>query len=95
MSKATREFFEGLKSMVGNGLKNIVPDIKAELGRLGTHGAVELAQALFNGAAFTPYGPGAYKKDAKQAGMTMEGQTIEGGVHGKEEPQQERGGREM
>ena len=58
MSKATRAFFEGLKDMVGDGLSNIIPDLKAELGRLGTHGAVELGQALFNGQAFTPYGPG-------------------------------------
>ena len=57
MSKATRAFFEGLKDMVGDGLNNIIPDLKAELGRLGTHGAVELGQALFNGQAFTPYGP--------------------------------------
>ena len=49
MSKATRDFFEALKGMVGDGLKNLVPDILAEAKRLGTHGAVELGQALFNG----------------------------------------------
>lgn len=96
MSKATRDFFEALKGMVGDGLKNLVPDILAEAKRLGTHGAVELGQALFNGAAFTPYGPGAYTKDAKEVGMKMDGvQTADGGVHGKHEPQQEHGGREM
>lgn len=42
------------------GLKNIAPDIKAELGRLGTQGTMELASALFNGDAFVPYGPGQY-----------------------------------
>lgn len=97
MSRATREFFEGLKEMLP-GLKNFIPEVKAELKRLGTHGAVELAQALFNGAAFTPYGPGAYVKDSREKGMTMDGtQATQGGIHGKDEPQQEhdRGGREM
>jgi hypothetical protein len=96
MSKATREFFEGLKDMVGDGINNLIPDVAAELYRLGTHGAVELGQALFNGAAFTPYGPGAYTREAKEVGMTMDGvQSAEIGVHGKDEPQQDHGGREM
>jgi hypothetical protein len=42
------------------GLGNIVPDVKAELGRMGTQGTMELASALFNGHAFVPYGPGQY-----------------------------------
>ena len=38
----------------------------------------------------------AYTKDAKEVGMKMDGvQTADGGVHGKHEPQQEHGGREM
>ena len=93
MSKVTRDFFEGLKGMVGESLKNMVPDLVAEGKRLVTHGAVELGQALFNGAAFTPYGPGSYTKDAKEVGMKMDG--VEGGVHGKSAPDHERGGREM
>jgi hypothetical protein len=79
--------------MVKDGLSKFVPEVKAELSRLRTHGSVEFAQALFNGSAFTPYGPGSYTKEAKEAGMKMDG--AEHGVHGKEEKQQEHGGREM
>lgn len=35
-------------------------DIAAEGKRLGTQGQMELANALFNGSAFVPYGPGQY-----------------------------------
>jgi hypothetical protein len=96
MSKATRQFFEGLKDMVGNGIKNFIPDVVAELQRQGRHGSLEICQGLWNGNAFTPYGPGAYTKDARGIGMRMDGvQAAEGGVHGKSGPEQERGGREM
>jgi len=60
---AERDFFEVMKetmNTIAPGLKNFGPEVKAELSRLGTQGAMELAQALFNGAAFTPYGPGQY-----------------------------------
>ena len=58
---AMREFIEVMKeaiTTIAPGLENIGPEIGAELSRLGTQGATEMAQALFNGAAFTPYGPG-------------------------------------
>ena len=42
------------------GLKNFIPEVSAELGRLGTQGSMEAANALFNGSAFVPYGPGQY-----------------------------------
>lgn len=42
------------------GLSNFGEDVTAELKRLGTQGAMELANALFNGSAFVPYGPGQY-----------------------------------
>ena len=42
------------------GIKNFVPDVAAEAKRLGTQGQMELANALFNGSAFVPYGPGQY-----------------------------------
>ena len=60
---AKRDFFEVMKetiSTIAPGLKNIGPEVGAEISRLGTQGAIEMAQALFNGAAFTPYGPGQY-----------------------------------
>jgi hypothetical protein len=46
---AAREFFK---------------DVGAEMSRLGTQGAMELASALLgNGSAFVPYGPGQYTPD--------------------------------
>ena len=41
-------------------------DIGAEVKRLGTQGSMETANALFNGSAFVPYGPGAYTKNTPQ-----------------------------
>lgn len=41
-------------------LNDILSDVGAELGRLGTQGQMELASAIFNGDAFVPYGPGQY-----------------------------------
>jgi hypothetical protein len=81
MSK-TRQFFESLKEAgetLAPGLKNLIPDVKAELSRLATQGTMELASGLFNGNAFVPYGPGQYTPSPQQ----------EAGVHGKEQPQQE------
>jgi len=46
--------------------QTITGDVKAELSRLGTQGAMELASALFNGSGFVPYGPGAYTPDVEQ-----------------------------
>ena len=60
---AARDFMEVMKETIDTvapGLKNMGPEVSAELSRLGTQGAMEMAQALFNGAAFTPYGPGQY-----------------------------------
>jgi hypothetical protein len=48
------------------GLKDLVPEIGAELKRLGVQGQMELANALFNGAAFVPYGPGQYAPTPEQ-----------------------------
>ena len=94
---AARDFFEVMKETVNAiapGLKNFGPEVGAELSRLGTQGAMEMAQALFNGAAFTPYGPGQYTPSPE-----MDKGAMEHGVHGATTPQpapeQERGGREM
>ncbi len=84
MSKATQKFFENLKdaaATVAPGLKNLVPEVSAELSRLGTQGAAEIASGLFNGSGFVPYGPGQIPSTPEQTA----------GVHGKEEPQQECG----
>ncbi len=78
-------------------------EIAPEFGRLARQGAMELASALHNGSAFTPYGPGAYTKDAKEHGMKGDGvhgpiaenKTPETGVHGRDEQQHDRSGRGM
>jgi hypothetical protein len=91
---AKRDFFEVMKeaiTAIAPGLENVGPQVSAELSRLGTQGALEMAQALFNGGAFTPYGPGQYTPtpEVDKGGQEHEVQ--------KSEPNQEqdRGGREM
>jgi len=49
-----------LVSQLFDRLTDIVPEVGAEMSRLGTQGTMELASALFNGNAFVPYGPGQY-----------------------------------
>ncbi|MBP3955470.1 hypothetical protein J8F10_09270 [Gemmata sp. G18] len=39
-------------------LGNVMSEIGSELGRLGVQGQAEVAQALFNGNAYVPYGEG-------------------------------------
>lgn len=89
---AKRDFFEVMKeaiTAIAPGLENVGPQVGAELSRLGTQGAMEMAQALFNGAAFTPYGPGQYTPTPEMDTGSQE-QEVQ-----RIEPQQERGGREM
>jgi hypothetical protein len=56
MSENAKRLFDSLAP----GLKNMGPELAAELKRLGTQGQMEFASALFNGNAFVPYGPGQY-----------------------------------
>ena len=91
---AERNFLDVMKEAldtVAPGLKNMGPEVSAELSRLGTQGAMEMAQALFNGAAFTPYGPGQYTPtpELDKGGQEQAPQIAE------LQQQQERGGREM
>jgi hypothetical protein len=93
---AKRDFFDVMKeaiTAIAPGLENIGPEIGAELSRLGTQGAMEMAQALFNGAAFTPYGPGQYTPtpDVDKGSQEHEVQKTE--PH--QEQGREQGGREM
>jgi hypothetical protein len=48
------------------GLQDFGAEAGAEFSRLGTQGAMELAGALFGGAAFTAYGPGQYTPSQEQ-----------------------------
>ncbi len=72
------KFVDKLKQMFETGLSNAGAQIGAELKRLGTQGAMELASALFNGHGFVPYGPGQYTptqeagKDAHAAELNRE-----------------------
>jgi hypothetical protein len=91
---AKRDFVEVMKeaiTAIAPGLENVGPQVSAELSRLGTQGTMEMAQALFNGAAFTPYGPGQYTPtpEVDKGGQEHEGQKPE------QQQSQERGGREM
>jgi hypothetical protein len=98
---ADREFFDVMKDALGAlapGLKDIVPEVSAEMSRLGTQGAMEMAQALFNGAAFTPYGPGQYTEtpELNQGSQEQVVPQVEPPVQAQVEPPvQERGGMEM
>ena len=54
---ADRDFFDVMKETLGAmapGLKNFGAEVGVEMERLGTHGQMELANALFNGSAFVP-----------------------------------------
>ena len=90
-----RTFFDVMKETLGTiapGLKNFGPEIGAELSRMGKLGAHEMAGALFNGAAYTPYGTGQYTNTPElDKGQETNSQEA------KEQPEQERdqGGREM
>jgi hypothetical protein len=91
---AKRGFFEVMKeaiTTIAPGLENVGPQVSAELSRLGTQGALEMAQALFNGGAFTPYGPGQYTPTPEVDKGSQEHEVQ------KTEPNMERdqGGREM
>jgi hypothetical protein len=66
MSELAQQLFESLKVFkeavvqLAPGLKDLGPEVAAEIGRLNTQATMELASGLFNGNAFVPYGPGQY-----------------------------------
>ncbi len=66
MSETAKQLFDSLRSAkeavqaMLPGLKKMGAEVGAEMSRLGTQGAMELASALFNGDGFVPYGPGQY-----------------------------------
>jgi len=63
-----------LVSQLFERLGDIVPEVGAEMSRLGTQGTMELASALFNGNAFVPYGPGQYTPSAPEQQPEVEQQ---------------------
>lgn len=55
------DLFEGMADMarvIAPGLSDLLPEVSAELGRMGIQGAAELPSALFTGNAYVPYGAG-------------------------------------
>jgi hypothetical protein len=89
---AERDFFDVMKETLGAlapGLKDFGPEVSAEMSRLGTQGAMEMAQALFNGAAFTPYGPGQYTPSPELDQGSQQNEIADQNL------ERERGGREM
>lgn len=51
--------------------EEMVQDMGAELKRLGVQGQAELANALFNGQAYLPYGDGQRSMEAEQPTMEL------------------------
>jgi hypothetical protein len=82
---------------VAPGLSDFVPEVKAELKQMGSHGAHELAAALFNGSGFVMY-PRGGKDDHGIHGPASSQEQVQD-HHGiqPESPTQEheRGGRSM
>ena len=81
MSETIKQLFDSLKAVketahaIAPGLRDFGQETKAELSRLGTQGAMELANVMFNGNAFVPYGPGQYtpaKENQQQQEQTQE-----------------------
>jgi hypothetical protein len=93
---AKRDFFDVMKetlNAIAPGLKNIVPEVGAELNRQVTQGSLETAQVIYNGAAFTPYGPGQYTPTT-EAGKGNQEQEVQKAEPQKEQ-EREHDGREM
>lgn len=85
MSDLAKELFEGLgdaAKAMALGLDDLVPEVGAELSRLGTQGSMELASALFGNGAFVPYGPGQYTPSIEHDIAEPE---IEQGIDGREQ----------
>ena len=95
--EAFKELLGDIGAELGNRIteaKEMLGDMRAEmgaeLGRLGVQGQAEMANALFNGSAFLPYGEGQRSPEVQQA------QDAPGVAPATPEVQQEqeRGGRE-
>jgi hypothetical protein len=61
------KFAQKVGEMLSQGVGNMGSEIKAELGRLGLQGRAEVAAALFNEKAYTPYGEGQKSPDVENS----------------------------
>lgn len=101
---ADGDFFDVMKdaiSAIAPGLENFGQQVGAELDRLGTQGAAELASALFSdGNSYVAYGRGQYSPspEVETGSPVQEAQTVEPPVQEAQAvapPVQEYGGMEM
>lgn len=95
---AKRDFFEVMKetlTAIAPGLNSLGAEVGAELSRLGKQGSLEMAQALFNGAAFTPYGPGQYTPSTEVDKDGKEHEVQKAEPEKGQEQEKEHGGRDM
>jgi hypothetical protein len=86
MSETAQKLFQGLAAAkeaalaVAPGLRNLGPQLGAEVSRLGTQGSMELASMLFSGQGFVPYGPGQYTPNqSHEQAQPQQSQTQERG----------------
>ena len=83
-------------NIVAPGLKDLIPEAKAQLTHMAAHGAHELAAALFNGNqggnAFVMYPRSTGKDDPAREQNQHQGHGVHGPEAQREQPQQERGG---
>jgi len=96
---ADGDFFEVMKdaiSAIAPGLENFGQDVGAELSRLSTQGAAELASALFSdGNAYVAYGRGQYSP-SPEVDTGIQAQEVQAPeVQAVAPPVQEHGGMEM
>ncbi len=78
--------------------ERVIPEVGAEMKRLGVQGQMELANAMWNGSAFVPYGPGQYTPSGNEQGVHGPQENPQQQTQGDPElpqQQQERGGRSL
>jgi hypothetical protein len=75
---------------IAPGLKDMIPQARAELKQMGAHGAHELAAALFSGSAYVMYPRGANNQPSQE--QSQDGPATQNDDHGHH---LERGGRGM
>jgi len=92
---AKRTFVDVMKetiNAIAPGLKNIVPEVVAEVSRQGTQGSLEWAQLMYTGG-FHSYGPG-QQTPSLEAGKGNQEHEVQKAEPQKEQ-EREHDGREM
>jgi len=92
-----RGFMDVMKDVLAEiapGLKDFVPEIKAELSRLTTQGAAELAAAIFGNGAYVQYGAGQHRPSPEVVKENPEQEVQKPEPVQEKQQEQARGGRE-